>query len=143
MLSFELVTLDGVKFSQEIFEVILPTPDGYIAVFPDHMPLVSLVEPGVISIRRTPTHTDSQLELFAVNGGVVEINKKKIRILVDEADNSEELNEQEIADALKRAKQLASEAVDQVSLDKANQQIQVAQARIRVADIKRRSKRSR
>lgn len=140
MFSFELVTLSGVKFGQEVYEVILPTPDGQIAIFPDHMPLISLVSAGVISIRHSQGDMDSKMDDYAINGGIVEIDDKRIRVLVDEADHSSEILEAEVADALKRAKDMEKTSEDQVSLDKARQQVQLAQARLHLAELKNRRK---
>ncbi len=141
MPTLELVTLRGVKFSEEVHEVILPTPDGLIAIFPDHMPLVSLAVPGVISIRRSKEDTDSRMEHFAINGGVVEVTPhKRVRVLVDEASAPHEISEKEAEEALKRAKELAKDAKDQISLDKAHQLISTQTVRLKVAGIKRRQK---
>jgi len=140
MITFELITLNGVKFGDEVHEVILPTPDGLIAVFTNHMPLVSLAVPGVISIRRNQNDTDEKMQHYATNGGIVEINGKRVRLLADEADHSSDISEKEIAKALELAKVEAKNAKDQVSLDKANQIIQTHQARLRVAEIRRRHK---
>lgn len=140
MITLELVTLNGLKFSDDVYEVVLPTPDGLIAVFPNHMPLVSLAVPGVISIRRRESDADEKMELFATNGGVIEINDRRVRVLVDEADDSTEVVEQEIEEALKLAKQEAQNAKDQVSIDKANQMVQTQQARLKVAGMRRRKR---
>ena len=140
MFTFELVTLAGVKFGEEVYEVILPTPDGQIAIFPDHMPLVSLVSPGVVGIRRSAGDRDDHMEYFAINGGVVEISDKTIRVLVDEADHSSEVLEAEVAEALQRAKQAEKASTDQISIDKARQQIQMAGARLKLAELKKRRK---
>jgi F-type H+-transporting ATPase subunit epsilon len=140
MFTFELVTLNGVKFGQEVYEVILPTPDGIIAIFPNHMPLISLVEHGVISIRHSQGDSDAKMDHYAINGGIVEVGDKRIRVLVDEADHSSEVLESEVAEALKRAKELEKSSDERVNIDKARQQIQMAQARLRVADIKKRHK---
>ncbi len=138
MITFELVTLQGVKFGDEVYEVILPTPDGQIAVFPNHMPLVSLAVPGVISIRRREKDSDDKMEVFATNGGVIEINDRRVRLLADEADHSSDVSEKEAEEALKLAQKEAKEAKDSVSLDKANQLVQTQQARLRIAGMKRR-----
>lgn len=141
MITLELVTLDGVKFSDEIYEVVLPTPEGLIAIFPHHAPLVSLATPGVISIRHRESDPDDKMELFATNGGVIEINDRRVRVLVDEADDSTDVVEKEIEEALALAKEEAKNAKDQVSLDKATQLIQTQQARLKVAGMKRRKRR--
>jgi F-type H+-transporting ATPase subunit epsilon len=105
LITLELVTLDGIKLSEEVFEVIVPTPDGLIAIFPHHMPLISLVSPGIISVRRSRGDSDAKLEHYATNGGIIEIDEHRLRILVDEADHSNEITLEETEAALKRAKE--------------------------------------
>ncbi len=140
MPTLELVAMDGIKFSDEVHEVVLPTPDGLIAIFPDHIPLVSLVVAGMISIRRHKDDSDDKMNHFATGGGVVEITRRRIRVLVDEADTSQEISEKEAQNALERAQALAKDAKDQISLDKAHQLISTQTARLKVAGIKRRQK---
>ena len=141
MITFELVTLTGVKMSEDVYEIILPTPDGQIAIFPEHMPLVSLADSGVISVRRLKSNTDDQLEHYATNGGVVEITSHRVRVLADEADHSDDINEQEAQAALEKAQAMVKDAKDQVSLDRAQSMIQASQNRLRVAELKNRRKR--
>jgi F-type H+-transporting ATPase subunit epsilon len=141
MLKLELITLDGVKFSEEVFEVQLPTPQGHIGIFPDHSPLVSIASVGIISVRRKQTDPDSKLEFFATNGGVVEIVDGCVRVLVDEADREDEINEQEALKAFERAQQLHRGARDKVSLDKAQALMDRHSVRLKVADLRRRNRR--
>ena len=70
MIRFQLVTLSGVKFDQDVYEVILPTLDGQIGVLTDHMPLISAATTGVISVRKSPKDPDSAMDHFATFGGV-------------------------------------------------------------------------
>lgn len=143
MLKFELVTLDGIKFSEKVYEVILPTSTGHIAVFTHHSPLVSLAVPGIISVRRKEKDPDDFMEFFATNGGVVDIENNVVRVLVDEADREDEINEKEAEDAFKRAQKLRSEAKDQVSIDKAQNLVDRHGTRLRVAEIRRKRRRHR
>lgn len=141
MITFQLVTLTGTKLSDEVHEVLLPTPQGEIGVFEHHMPLISIASPGVIKVRRKQNHTDDMLEHFATNGGVIEVLDNTVRVLVDEADQPDEINEQEAQKAIEHAKKLKAEARDQVSLNKAQNLIDRAQVRIKVAELKRRKRR--
>jgi len=102
------------------------------------MPLVSLAVPGVISVRRNPNDRDEAMEHYATNGGIIEVSHKRLRVLVDEADESNEVSEKEVAEALVKAKSLEKDARDQVSLDHARQVIQTQQARLKVAELKKR-----
>lgn len=138
MIKFQIITLSGVKFDEEVYEVILPTPDGQIGVFKDHMPLVSIATAGVIMVRRNQRDTDSKLEYFATDGGVIEIIDNTIKILSDEAVHAEEIHEQSVKQALEAAEQAYKNAKDKVSLDKAQAMIDRQAVRLNVAKYKRR-----
>jgi F-type H+-transporting ATPase subunit epsilon len=135
---FRMVTLLGVKVEQDVYEVIIPTPQGEIAVFPDHEALVSLVTPGAISVRHQKNDPDSKLEFFAITGGVVEIAHNQVRVLVDEADHGDDIIEAESRDALKRAIEMRDNAHDQVELEQAQQLVDRHAVRLKVAELRRR-----
>lgn len=141
MLRFELVTISGTKYSSEVHEVLLPTPDGQIAVFDQHAPLVSIASPGIIKVRRKANDPDDFMEAYATNGGVIEVADGSVRVLVDEADAPEEINQQEAAQAHERAKQLLKESKDQLSLDQAQSLLDRSAVRLKVAELKTRRKR--
>ena len=122
-------------------EVLLPTLDGRIGVLTNHMPLVSAAATGIISIRRNAKDTDAVMEHFATNGGVIEVANNTIRVIVDEADNSNEINEAEVKSALDRAMKMKTEAKDQVSLEHAQTLIDRNSVRLRVAQLRRRTHR--
>src|SRR5690606_29668108 len=114
----QLVTLRGKKLDQEVYEVTIPTETGPIAVYPSHQAHVTLAVPGALAIRRNQDDTDEQLEYLAITGGVVKIADDTIRILVDEADHSDEILEDESKAALELAKEMQKNAKSQVELDK-------------------------
>ena len=141
MLHFQLVALSGKKFDGDVYEVVLPTLDGEIGVLQDHMPLVSAATTGVIVVRRNPRDSDAQREYFATNGGVIEVSDNTLRVLVDEADRADEINEAEAQKALDRAHKMQAEAKDQVSLEHAQGLIDRQAVRLQVAGLKRRHQR--
>lgn len=138
MIKFQIITLSGVKFDEEVYEVQLPTPDGHIGIFPHHMPLVSLAVPGVIAIRYRERDNNDKLEYFATDGGVIEILDNTVRILADEAVHAEEISEESAKKALDEAKQAYQNAKDKVSLDKAQAMMDRHAIRLNVAKYKRR-----
>lgn len=140
-MNFELITLAGSKINEKIYEVILPTVDGEISVFPDHEPLVSVAANGVIAVRRDKGHSDEQLEYFAITGGIIEIADNHVRVLVDEAEHGEDIVESESKLALERAIKLRDNATDQVELEKAHQLVDRHAVRLKVADLHRRKRR--
>lgn len=137
----QLITLQGVSVDQDVYELMAPTTAGDIAVFPGHEPLVTMAASGVLAVRHKKDDRDDKLEYFAISGGIIEINPKAIRVLVDEADHGEDIIEAESKAALDRALKLRDEAKDQVELDKAHQLIDRHTVRLRVADLQRRKRR--
>lgn len=141
MINFQLVSLDGIKFSEEVYEIILPTMAGEIGVLPGHMPLISVAKAGAISVRRKANEPDDMLEFFAISGGAIEVSGDTLRVLVDEADSSDEISEEEAKQAMERAQKLKSEAKDQVSLEQAQSLIDRSVVRLQVAGLKHRRRR--
>lgn len=141
MFRFQLVTITGSKFDNEVYEVVMPTVDGQIGVLAHHMPLVSVVTGGAIMIRKNKSDIDSEREFFATNGGVIEVSDNVLRVLVDEADKAEDINQAEAEQALERAKKMKAEAKDQISLDHAQGLVDRQAVRLQVASLKRRHQR--
>ncbi|HEX6416611.1 MAG TPA: ATP synthase F1 subunit epsilon [Candidatus Saccharimonadales bacterium] len=140
-MKLELITLLGKKIDQEVYEVMMPTADGDIAVFPGHEPLVTIAVPGAIAVRYSKGDADSQLDYFAISGGVVEVSQEKIRVLVDEADHGDDIIEAESKAALERAIEMRDNAKSQVELEKAHQLVDRHSVRLKVADLRRRHRR--
>lgn len=138
MIRFQLVALSGTKFDEDVYEVLLPTLEGEIGVLQDHMPLVSVVDTGVIAVRRNPKDADREREYFATNGGVIDVVDNKLRVLVDEADHADNISEAEAQAALERAQKMKAEAKDQLSLDHAQALMDRQAVRLQVAGLKRR-----
>ncbi len=138
MIHFKLVSLTGTKFDGDVEEVMLPTLDGEIGVLQDHMPLVSVATNGVIAVRKDAKDSDAKREYFATNGGVIDISDNTLRVLVDEADAADDINEAEAEAALERAKAMQAEAGDEVSLEQAQALVDRHAVRLQVASLKRR-----
>lgn len=141
MIQLELVTLTGLKLRESVYEVLLPTPQGQIAVFKNHAPLVSTAVTGVISVRKKDNHPDDMMEHYAIDSGIIEISNDTVRVLVDEADKDSEVSAKEAEEALANAKKLRAEAKDQVSLDKAQALVDRQTSRLKIAELRRRSRR--
>lgn len=141
MLHFQLVSLSGKQFDEDVYEVILPTKDGEIGVLQDHMPLVSVAKAGVIMVRRDQRDPDRAREYFAMSGGAIEVSDNTLRVLVDEADLADDINEAEAQKALDRAEKMKAEAKDEVSLEHAQTLVDRQAVRLQVAGLKRRHQR--
>lgn len=137
MIRFKLITLTGIKFDEDVYEIILPTLDGQIGVLPGHMSLTAVAIPGVISVRRNANDRDYKLEYFACNGGVIEIKDDVLKAIVGEADNASEINEAEAKKAHDLALTMKLNSKNQVSLEEANNLVDLMAAKIKVAQLRR------
>jgi F-type H+-transporting ATPase subunit epsilon len=140
-MQFQLVSLDGVKFSADAYSVILPTAAGQITLLPGHEPLLSVVVPGVVTIRRDKNDPDYHLEHYATYGGVLEVTAKGARVLVDEATHGDEVSEAEAEKAHQQALELLKSAKDQVELERAQALVDRHAVRLGLARIRNRHQR--
>ena len=140
-MNLQLITLQGIKIDEPVYEVILPTTTGEIAVFPGHEPLVTVAKAGVIQVRREREHSNERMELFAISGGVIEISPERVRVLVDEADHGEDILESETKAALERAIKMRDNAANQVELEKAHQLVDRHMVRLKVVSLQRHRRR--
>ena len=112
-LKFEIVTPERVVLKQEAFQISVPTTSGEITILPDHIPLVSILKPGIIEVKRI----DNVVEIMSVSGGFIEVLKDKIVILADTAERAEELDEERIKEAHRRADELKKSAKEADDVD--------------------------
>lgn len=136
-MKLELITLTGEKLAEEVYEVTIPTTSGDISVFPGHETLVTVAADGVLYVRRKRSDVDAAREVYAINGGVVQIDPKFVRILVDEAAAADELVAAEIEEALERAKEQRANAKDAMSISEAEALMNRASVRLKVANLRR------
>ena len=72
-----------------------------------------------LEIRRGRNDRDSEMVLFATNGGVAEVDANHdVHVIVDENDDADSINEAEAEAAFQLAQKLKAEAKDQVSLER-------------------------
>jgi F-type H+-transporting ATPase subunit epsilon len=61
---------------------------GYLGVLADHAPLLTSLEPGVLSIRTA----DGRTEHFVVTGGFLEVSHNRATVLADAAEHASEID---------------------------------------------------
>lgn len=140
-MNFQLITLSGIKYSADAHEVQLPTAAGVITVLARHEPLMSVLVPGVITVRRNAGDPPHALEHYATFGGVVEVKRSGVKVLVDEADHGDDINEAEAQKARDNAERLLKDAKNQVELSQAQAVVDRQAVRLQVAQLRRRHSR--
>ncbi len=140
-MNLQLITLSGHHVDADIYELVVPTTAGVIAINHDHAPLLGAVAPGVLSIRHKKTDSDADREQVGVYNGTIEVLNNVIRVLVDEVDTPDAIVHDEAEAAYKRAQELKAKAKDAVSIAEAQSVMDRQAVRLQLASLKRRNKR--
>ena len=83
----EIITPDRVFFTGEADMIEFNTGDGQIGVYKNHIPLTTVLEPGVVVI-----HNDDQQKVAAVHAGFAEILGEKVTLLAELAEWPDEID---------------------------------------------------
>lgn len=92
MASFKTILISPEKrvMDEDVESVLVTGSDGQFEILSGHAPMVGAISPGVLKVRK-----DGNRRLFAVGGGIVEVNKGAATVMVDFAvpvvDNAEAL----------------------------------------------------
>ena len=106
-LKLEIVTPEARTYSDSVEMVTLPGIEGEMGVYPQHVPLMTQLVPGEITIRK-----DGQDLYLAVGDGFVEITAERVSILTDMAVRSDLIDEAKAEEARKRAEARLAEKID-------------------------------
>jgi F-type H+-transporting ATPase subunit epsilon len=134
---FSLITLAGTQYHDNVSEVLLRTSEGDAVIMPHHEPLTAVVLGGPLTIRSKSKKED----IFAIYGGILEIEDNRVTLLADEADHIDTLIESNIAEALKLAENLKNNAQSKSELQRAKQIVDRHAIRLDVSRIRRRKHR--
>ncbi len=107
-LKLEILTPNGVIYNGEAVSVTLPGEEGEFGVLAEHSSLTTLLEAGVIDIEKD----DKSVESILINWGVVQVDEKKVIVLVEGAVAIRGDNESAVAKALNDAKELIESIKD-------------------------------
>jgi F0F1-type ATP synthase epsilon subunit len=92
----------------------------------------------MISVRKQQSDKDDDMESFAVNGGVMEVDGKTLRFIADDISAAGDVNEKEAEAALARAEALVANAGNQIALTEARRVLHHSRAQLNVSRMKRR-----
>jgi F-type H+-transporting ATPase subunit epsilon len=129
----EIVTAERMVFSDEVSALIAWGMEGQLAILPHHAPLMTMLQPGDLMIRK-----DKEEEYLAISGGFLEVRPDKVIILADACERVDEIDIARAEEAKKRAQETMKAAP--LSLDAAAAQAALRRsiARLKVAERKRR-----
>lgn len=103
-IKFEMVAAERLVYSDEVDVVVAPGIDGQLGILPHHTPLMTLLQPGELMVRKgTEEHS------IFVSGGFLEVRGDKVVLLADAAERAEEIDIARAEAAKRRAEERIAE----------------------------------
>ncbi len=99
----EIITPEKLILKSEANEVTIPSYEGQMGILRDHIPLITFLRPGVISIQ------NQEEEKYFLEEGTVEFSNNNLLILTSKVYNLDDLNQSAIKDLLDQAEKKLTE----------------------------------
>jgi F-type H+-transporting ATPase subunit epsilon len=126
-LKLEIVTPDAKVYSEDVDMVTLPGIEGEMGIFPMHVPLMTQLAAGEVSVRK-----GGQDFFLAVGEGFVEVTGERVSILTDMAIKAENIDEAKAEEARKRAEARLAEKIDEEEVAAVNASLINSLAQLKV-----------
>ena len=123
----EIITAESQVYGDDVDMVVAPGIDGELGILPHHAPLMTMLQPGEILIRKDGADT-----FLAVTGGFLEVIGNKVTILADACERSEEIDEARALQAVERAQERAAHQESDLEMERALSAMRRAQVRLNV-----------
>ena len=119
-------------FSDDVSAVIAWGVQGQLAILPHHAPLMTMLQPGDLMIRK-----DKEEEYVVISGGFLEVRPDKVIILADACERVDEIDIARAEEAKKRAQETMKAAPLTAEAATAEAALRRSLARLKVAEKRR------
>ena len=106
-LKLEIVTPEAKTYSEDVDMVTLPGVEGEMGIYPMHVPIMTQLAAGEVSVRK-----GGQDYFLAIGDGFVEITGTRVAIMTDMAIKAENIDEARAEEARRRAEARLAEKLD-------------------------------
>ena len=125
----EVISPERVFYTGEVEMVELTTTEGDIGIYADHIPLTTIVAPGVLTI----TENGDELKEAAVLEGFMEITPEKVTILAQSCEWPDEIDINRAKEAKDRAERRLKSSDSSVNMRRAELALRKSLIRLQVA----------
>ncbi|GMV43154.1 MAG: hypothetical protein AMXMBFR64_48700 [Myxococcales bacterium] len=94
----QVVTPHGTVLDEDVQEVTVPGVVGELGILPGHLPIITALDIGVLSVR-----SGSERRTYAVNGGFLEMAQDKVIVVTETAEEASTIDVARAEAARKRA----------------------------------------
>lgn len=106
--ALKVITPSRIVIDETVVSVTAPSTEGEITVLPRHQKLFTLLQEGIITIRRSEKDED----FLAIGGGYLETDGKQITILVSRAYGQDEVDQHLVKRAMEDAQKVIHDTKD-------------------------------
>ena len=99
----EIISPEKLILNSEVSEVIIPSYEGQMGILKDHIPLITFLRPGVISIK------GQENKKYYVEEGTVEFLNDNLLILTSKARDLNNLNKSSVDNLISEAEKKLSD----------------------------------
>lgn len=124
----EIITPDRIFFTGDADMIEFNTIDGQIGVYKNHIPMTTVLEPGIVVI-----HNEGEQKVAAVHAGFAEILGEKVTLLAELAEWPQEIDVNRAEAARQRAEERISAKTETTDLKRAEFALHKALTRIDAA----------
>jgi len=101
-LSLEVVTPHRTVLIEDVESVTLPGIEGELGILPEHIPLLTTLDTGIMSYKNSSGKTLA----IAVHWGYAQVEGNSVRVLAELAETADEIDIERAKDAEKKAKDI-------------------------------------
>ena len=126
-LQLEVITPEKLVLREAVDEVTLPGLDGELGILPEHTPLISQLQTGALTYRKS-----GEKRSVHVSGGFAEVLPDRVSVLTDVAEAAEDID----AERAKRSRERAEKRLQgggEIDVNRAQLKLQRAVTRLDVA----------
>ena len=123
----DIITAEEVVYSDEVEALLAPGIEGELGILPHHAPLMTMLQPGELTIKK-----DGESTYLAVSAGFVEVLGNKVTILADAAERSEAIDEDRALAAMDTARERLANREGDIELEQVARAMRRAQVRLDV-----------
>ncbi len=128
----EVISPERVFYTGDVEMIELNTTEGEIGIYADHIPLTTIVAPGVLTI--TESSGEDGIKEAAVLEGFLEILPDKVTILAQSCEWPDEIDMNRAIEAKARAERRIKSTDTQVNMTRAELALRKSLVRINLAE---------
>ena len=126
--NLQIISPTRVFFNEAVDMVEMKTTEGEIGVLAGHIPLTTILEPGVLRIK-----ADGNVKEAALHDGFVQIQKDKVTVLAESCEWPDEIDANRARKAKERAERRLTSGSKEVDMVRAELALKKALIRIDLA----------